>query len=117
MPANLGNDLTGVRRTLSPPTTSLESHPCTSRACKVPGIKFLRKNRGRGGHYVNQAPLPQASEKFTARPGVGTSVLASVGLLSGTDMPLLLANRCFNITYTRELRAKGFGPVAAPKVD
>jgi hypothetical protein len=32
-------------------------------------------------------------------------------------MPLLLANRGLNMTYTRELRAKGFGPVAAPKVD
>src|SRR5580704_3011904 len=51
---------TGVRRTLLPPTTPLESHPCTMRACKVLRITFLRKNRGRGSHYVNHPTLLQA---------------------------------------------------------
>jgi hypothetical protein len=108
---------TGVRRTLFPPTTPLESNSCTMRACKVLRITSLRKNRGRGSHYVNHPTLSKPTPKFAARPSIGTSVLASLALLSGTDMPLLLAIRCFNITCTRELRAKGFGPVAAPKDD
>jgi hypothetical protein len=78
-----------------------------------PWNHILMQNRGRGG----ASSQIHRSRNRAAGRGIGTSVLASLDPLSGTDMPLLLANRSFNMTCTRELRARGFVLVAAPKVD
>ena len=78
-----------------------------------PWNHILTRNRGRGG----ATPKPNPSPRLIADRSIGTSVLAAVGPLSGTDMPLLPANRGLNMNSTRELRVQGFGLVAAPKVD
>jgi len=48
-------------------------------------------------------------------PLIGTSVLAALGPVSGTDMPLLPAIRSLNMTYTRELRGRAFQRAAHRK--
>jgi hypothetical protein len=64
----LSLQLTGVRRTLSPPTTPLESHPCAMRACKAFRMIFLCKSRGRGSHYVNQPLLSPSHPEICSPP-------------------------------------------------
>ena len=48
--------------------TPLESHSCNMTQYKIFRITFLRKNRGRGGHSVNQLPETGTSSMSFPRP-------------------------------------------------
>jgi hypothetical protein len=80
------------KRATSAILTPLESHSCTMSRSKPFRITFLRKNRGRGGHYVNHLPemelRPFRFYRYivTSLPHCLVASLSSASLLSRPNM-------------------------------